>query len=159
MYTLCMLKTIKKHIINRFFAHDNRQLILLRVLLVTIVVATVILIFKPPQERTQASKMVLNGKTIIPEKPFRIATTHICAAVLEGTISDVQNDSMVITFLKKQDGTKSFIPINPPVVHRVVNGACVPALPGCMDMSFEYCFTIDTDTIPAKVDYEVREMK
>lgn len=154
-----MLKKIHRHIQKHLGKKEDKNVLLLCLLLITMVVAIAYMVVMPSKKDSSQNneKVLLNTKEISVGTPFRVATTHLCAAVLEGNITSSTDDSIELTLLKEQDGTRAFVPIEPPEVHTIKNGTCIPAHSACEGMNFEYCFTINTSQKPVIVNYEVRE--
>ncbi|CAN5231234.1 hypothetical protein BH09PAT2_BH09PAT2_07020 [soil metagenome] len=151
-----MLKKIKA-----LFKHtEQREVLLLRILLLAIVVAIAYLIFSPRDDaggRTFSKKIMVNGNETTFDKPFVMTTTDLCNTLLENKITNVADDSIDMTFLKKQKADRTYEPLNPEVNHRIRNGDCIEAYSLCSNMNFQYCFTIKTEDDPVTIDYVVKQ--
>lgn len=153
-----MLKKIYGHLRKQVKKKDEHNVLLLRLLLLTIIVGVTYLIFKPQQIRPlkENRNLLVNGNKVKEKIEFRMTTTHLCAAVVDAEVSLRNDDGIELTFLRKQNSFRQFEPLSPPATYTVKSGDCIPAYPACADMNFQYCFTIDTSATPAQVDYIVK---
>lgn len=153
-----MLGKMYRHIRHNVKKKDDPNVLLLRLLLLTLVVGVTFLIFKPHKIRPVPEKkeFVINGEKITEETQFRMKTTHICAAVMDAEISLKSKYTIELTFLKKQNSFKQFEPLSPPATYSIKNGDCIPAYSACANMNFNYCFTINTSATTPVVNYELQ---
>lgn len=146
---------------NRYILRkgDDPNILLLRILLLSITIAVLYLIFVPSKKNTLegTATLLVNGEKQKEQIAFHMVTTHLCAAVTEAQIAIHEPSGIEVTFFKKQDGTRRFIPLSKPEKYTVENGDCIPAYPLCEGKQYEYCFTIDRQESLVKIDYSVEE--
>lgn len=157
LYTVSMLKKIHRHIQTHLSRKNDKNVLLLRLLLLTMLFAITYMILQPAQKNMQSKgeTILLNTQEIEIDDTFRMATTHLCAAVLEAKVTKIQEDALDISFIKKQDGSRAFVPLKPTETHTIRNGTCIPAHTACEGLRFEYCFSLNFAQKSLRVDYEV----
>ncbi len=152
-----MLKRLYWHIQKNVYKSEDKNILLLRLLLLIIMLCVIYLIFVPSQTKDvkQIRRFIINGEEHRENELFRMSTTQLCAAVAEAKIAILESDIISVAFLKKQEATQQFITLPEPVIYEVKDGDCIPTFPLCQNNIFKYCFSIDTHQIPIKINYKL----